>query len=233
MDGQARTSTSTGLHGPDTARDATVHQPPGSASVLIDIAIDAFSTHGYHGTSMRDLARGSGVTVAALYHYFPSKHDILYFLVTRLMDQVLADVRRAQTPAEGDPNAQLVGVVQAHVHFHTSRQRETFIANTELRGLEGAARDHVIGLRDDVEAVFRQIVIDGLDTGEFRSAMHPYEITRAVIAMSMHIAQWYDRGALTAADIADRYAHLALDLVCYGGDVAEAIRRVHQLTRST
>jgi AcrR family transcriptional regulator len=33
--------------------------------------------HGVDGTSMRDLAAATGLNVASLYHYFPSKRDLL------------------------------------------------------------------------------------------------------------------------------------------------------------
>ena len=35
------------------------------------------SQHGVDGTSMRDLAAATGLNVASLYHYFPSKRELL------------------------------------------------------------------------------------------------------------------------------------------------------------
>lgn len=44
---------------------------------LLSVAADMFSTQGYAGVSMRDIARAVGITQAAIYHHFSSK-DALY-----------------------------------------------------------------------------------------------------------------------------------------------------------
>lgn len=51
-----------------------------SASVrqrILDIALSMMAQRGVNGTSMRDLAGAVGLNVASLYHYFPSKRDLL------------------------------------------------------------------------------------------------------------------------------------------------------------
>jgi AcrR family transcriptional regulator len=44
---------------------------------ILDTALELMSVHGADGTSMRTLASACGLNVAALYHYFPSKADLL------------------------------------------------------------------------------------------------------------------------------------------------------------
>ncbi|MGH9092905.1 MAG: TetR/AcrR family transcriptional regulator, partial [Acidimicrobiales bacterium] len=44
---------------------------------ILDTALSLMSQRGVDGTSMRDLASGAGLNVASLYHYFPSKRDLL------------------------------------------------------------------------------------------------------------------------------------------------------------
>jgi AcrR family transcriptional regulator len=44
---------------------------------ILDAALDLFATHGFFGTSTRDIARKVGVRESALYHHFPSKAAIL------------------------------------------------------------------------------------------------------------------------------------------------------------
>ncbi|WP_413204122.1 TetR/AcrR family transcriptional regulator [Rhodospirillum sp. A1_3_36] len=47
-------------------------------NTVIREAAKTFSSKGYHGTSLDEVARVLGVTKAALYYYIPSKRDILY-----------------------------------------------------------------------------------------------------------------------------------------------------------
>jgi AcrR family transcriptional regulator len=44
---------------------------------ILQIALSLMSQRGVDGTSMRDLATASGLNVASLYHYFPSKRELL------------------------------------------------------------------------------------------------------------------------------------------------------------
>jgi len=59
---------------------------------ILDTALRLFASHGYDGTSMRDIAAEAGCSLGLAYRYFASKEDMvleLYlWLVARLEDQV-------------------------------------------------------------------------------------------------------------------------------------------------
>jgi AcrR family transcriptional regulator len=44
---------------------------------ILDKALDLMAREGAHGTSMRAVAAAAGVNVATLYHYFPTKKELL------------------------------------------------------------------------------------------------------------------------------------------------------------
>ncbi|HEX7134099.1 MAG TPA: helix-turn-helix domain-containing protein [Iamia sp.] len=57
---------------------ATAPRPSyGQRERILDTALDLMSERGASATSMRALASACGLNVAALYHYFPSKHALL------------------------------------------------------------------------------------------------------------------------------------------------------------
>ena len=45
---------------------------------IVSVAIDCFSRHGYHGTSIDRIARAAGVTKGALYYHFEDKEALLF-----------------------------------------------------------------------------------------------------------------------------------------------------------
>jgi AcrR family transcriptional regulator len=49
----------------------------GQRERILQTALSLMSQHGVDGTSMRSLAAATGLNVASLYHYFPSKRDLL------------------------------------------------------------------------------------------------------------------------------------------------------------
>jgi AcrR family transcriptional regulator len=56
----------------------TAAQPTyGQRERILDAALDLMAERGASATSMRTLAAACGLNVAALYHYFPSKHALL------------------------------------------------------------------------------------------------------------------------------------------------------------
>ena len=65
---------------------------------ILRIALTLMSQRGVDGTSMRDLASAAGLNVASLYHYFPSKRELLEAV---LVEQGFMPVR-APVPVGGD-----------------------------------------------------------------------------------------------------------------------------------
>jgi AcrR family transcriptional regulator len=72
--------------------------PRSRRDAILDVALDLMSEHGASATSMRSLATACNVNVAALYHYFPSKADLLRSVIEerryglRLRDVPAVDV---------------------------------------------------------------------------------------------------------------------------------------------
>ena len=130
-------------------------------------AVANFTERGYHGTSMRDIARAADVTVASIYHHFPSKQDILQELMRRTLGDVLAATRTAIDAAGPGATDRLGALMVAWVVFHTERQAEALIGASELRSLDEAGRVEVVALRDEQEALFREVVDQGVADGEF------------------------------------------------------------------
>ena len=180
---------------------------------LLECAISNFTARGYHGTSMRDIASDAGVTVASIYHHFPSKQDILQEIMVRTMTDTIAMTRSALVAAENVPSVQLEAVVRAWTLFHTTRQKEALIGASELRSLDDVGRKLVVMLRDEQEAIFREVIDRGVSLGDFRTPF-PREAARAVINMGYAIASWYRAGGSISPDqMAERYSDLALGTV--------------------
>lgn len=188
-------------------------QARGGRAVIVSSAVRNFTERGYHGTSMRDIARGADVTVASIYHHFPAKQDILQHIMVSTMRDVLEQTRAAVADVEDPASARLGALMRTWVLFHTTRQAEALIGASELRSLDDPGRRLVVGLRDEQEAVFRVLIEEGVTTGEFATP-HPLEAARAVINMGYSIASWYrPNGEASPEEMARRYSDLALATV--------------------
>ena len=66
-----------GTAGGGGARGAAPGEGSATRRRILQIALSLMAQRGVDGTSMRDLASAAGLNVASLYHYFPSKRDLL------------------------------------------------------------------------------------------------------------------------------------------------------------
>jgi AcrR family transcriptional regulator len=76
---------------------------------ILSVALSLMATQGVDGTSMRNLAAATGLNVASLYHYFPSKRDLL---VAVLEERGFVDDLSASQPSlSRDPAAGLADLL--------------------------------------------------------------------------------------------------------------------------
>lgn len=153
-------------------------------------ALAAFVEQGYHGTSVRDIASRAGLSVPGLYHHYPSKQALLMGLMTTAMDELLERSTAAAREAGGAPRYRFDAVVESLLLFHMHRRDHAFLGSTEIRSLEPANRDYVVGRRDDQQRMLDEIVRAGIDTGDF-DLDDPADASRAVTTMCVGVAGWY------------------------------------------
>jgi AcrR family transcriptional regulator len=73
-------------------------------NMIATAAAKLFSMKGYAETSMEDVAATAKVSKGGMYHYFSSKEDILYFILSNFMDFLLEgfeqEIRNIENPAD-------------------------------------------------------------------------------------------------------------------------------------
>jgi AcrR family transcriptional regulator len=80
---------------------------------LLDLAVEAFATAGYQGTTVSAIARQAGLTPAAAYAYFPGKVE-LFEAAVDLDAAALVEEAFAQLPP-GPPRTRLLSLVASLV----------------------------------------------------------------------------------------------------------------------
>lgn len=193
--------------------DWRVSTPPELSPILVH-TLAAFEEHGYHGTSVRDIARRVGVTVPALYYHYENKQAMLVALLTLSMESLLARCRAAIAETAPDPVAGLSALVECIVRFMAYRGSKGLL-DSEIRSLEPANRAAYVALRDQLDEEMRALVVDGVHKGLFNTE-HPVEAGRALLTMCHAVARWYRiDGELSPAELAHRYVGFGLGLVGY------------------
>ncbi len=178
---------------------------------LISVAIDLFFEKGYFATSISDIAKGCGIQKASIYHHFPGKEDLLFGIMESTMVHLMTDLDKNLDAAADDVEERMRAAVRSHVTFHLKRQKETFIASSELRGLSEANFTRIVSLRDQYEVVFQQLIASGMHVGLFESGDIKI-LSYAILTLCTAGATWYKpNGRLSVADIVEIYENFILN----------------------
>jgi AcrR family transcriptional regulator len=189
-------------------------------------AVELFARLGYHATSMRAIAAAAGVQPAAIYHWYPSKEAILVRLqddfMERLTDRVRDGMARHKRPA-----LRLAAAVREHVVFHGIHRREAFVTDSEIRALTEGPRSALIAQRDDYQAIFSEMIRDGIRDGSLH-ATDAHVATYAILLQCTGVALWFDpRGPLKLEQVAELHVELVLGSLQASPEwIAEAIDSV-------
>lgn len=191
-------------------RDTGVAGDVSAETLILRAAIAVMAEHGYHGTSVRDIAERADLSPASLYNHFASKQGILVAIMERGIDELLRRTTAALEHAPDDPTSRLRAIVAVHVLYHLEDRRGTLLGTSELRALEEPARTTHVAKRRRHQRVFEDVVAEGVRRGVFTTP-YPDEAARAIVTMCTAVASWYrPDGPLTPAEITERYQALAL-----------------------
>jgi AcrR family transcriptional regulator len=83
---------------------------------LLRTAVPVFAEHGYHATSMNDIAEAAGVTKPVLYQHFSSKRELFVELLADIGSELRDTIAKATADAEG-PRQQIENGFRAYFSY--------------------------------------------------------------------------------------------------------------------
>jgi len=173
---------------------------------LLAAAAKTFAERGYHATSMRDLARASGFSLAGIYHYVEGKEQLLFLIQDRCFGQVLEGAGEAVGSA-ADPEARLRAFILHHVTFFAAHMDEMKVLAHEEAELTGTMRAQLRRRKKEYVALLEALL------GNVPGAHgDPHIAAYALFGMMNWIYTWYHpAGPTSPATLADELASLFLD----------------------
>jgi AcrR family transcriptional regulator len=205
---------------------SSARRGPETREAIDRAAVQLFAQRGYHAASMRAIASAARVQPAAIYHWYPSKEAILVRLqddfMERLTERVVAAVERHRRPA-----LRLAAAVREHVVFHGIHRRAAFVTDSEIRALTDGPRAALVAKRDDYQAIFSEMIRDGIRDGSLRASDAPVA-TYAILLQCTGVALWFDpRGPLNLDQVAELHIELVLGSLRASTElISEAIESV-------
>ena len=170
-----------------------------------------FAEKSYHSTSMRDIARATGVSLAGLYHYCKSKEELLFLIQDHCFAVVL---ERFEERIQGvtDPLTKLHIFIDNHLSFFAANMAEMKVLSHEAESLEGELHRHVSTRKERYAKLARKILREIQEEQPRSARVDATVATYALFGMMNWIYNWYDpRGKLSVNQLTDNILRLFLN----------------------
>jgi AcrR family transcriptional regulator len=198
---------------------------PTVLSPILTEALDAFRENGFHGTSVRDIARRVGVTVPALYYYHENKEAILVALLDPAITELQERCRASVADAGDDVDQQFFNLVECLMLHVTHNARLAHLDN-DIQALSPDARQSYTRKRRTIEDLLASVIATGAASGHF-DAEFPAGAAKAVLGMLTSVAVWFrPTGRRSAEQVAAAYVLLATRTI---GARPAVVRRARKL----
>ncbi|WP_428925437.1 TetR family transcriptional regulator C-terminal domain-containing protein [Marinibacterium sp. SX1] len=154
---------------------------------ILDAALEVFSSRGFRGATVDEIASAAGLSKPNLLYYFPSKDAIYMALLEALLDSWLDPLRALDD--SGEPLDQLLGYIRHKLDMSRDAPRESRLFAHEI--MQGAPRisDILTGelkaLVDDKAALIARWSAEGRI-----APVHPQHLIFSIWSLTQHYADF-------------------------------------------
>ncbi len=176
---------------------------------LQTIAARVFAEKGYHPTTMRDLARETGMSLAGMYHYVSGKDELLHSIQRRCFTEVLQGAE-ATLAEVSHPRERLERFIRHHITFFAGHMSEMKVLSHEAESLSGDRLATINALKRRYVAMLSRLICDVCDPDECE--VDENVASYALFGMMNWIYTWYDpAGAVSPQALAGQFTRLFLN----------------------
>jgi len=167
-----------------------------------------FRMQSFADMKMRDIAAAADLSPANLYNYFKGKHELLFFCQDNSLDRMLAALRSARS-AKASAAEKMRLVIESHLRCVLD-EVEGSAAHLLTAHLPARLQRPLIAKRDRYEDGVRQLILAGVQSGEFM-ACDAALATRAILGALNWSVRWFSpEGLLTASQIAEEFSYFLI-----------------------
>ena len=198
------------------------HERATAAERILRAAMILFRERGYHGSSMRTLARALRMEAASLYYHFRSKQEILFAILDAHIREMIQHVETA-VAAGGPTLTQFQNVIRAIVEVNAKSPHEQRVLIHDLSFLNEDEQRAIKDLERQLVDIVTDLLVR-LDA-EGRIVKRTKKIyTMILFGIINFTYTWYDpKGAVGPQEFADMAVELFLQGFAPGAASKSAI----------
>jgi len=202
------------------ARPIPQRKPEGKLQLILERAAEMFARKGFEGASMRDLSRATGISLAGLYHYVPSKQQLLHRIQMDAFSHILERLEDRLAAVKG-PEERVRVLIQNHLEYFLSHPVEMKVFTHEAEALEGTYRSDVGQIKRRYYDLAMQLFRNLQQAGQARE-LNARAAVLALFGMMNWIYTWHRPGTDPGAgELAETFADIFLHGALAAGGGAE------------
>ncbi len=156
---------------------------------VTEAAAELFSTRGFLETSMDEIAQTAHLSKGGMYHYFKSKAEILFAIVSEFMDHVLADIE-GQLMSIQSAERKLSFLILRHVEIYTRHMHAARVLLKEAYNLPSEDLKMIHEKERRYYSVVGEVIEELLGEGAGKDVLTA--VTFSLLGMCNWIYSWYD-----------------------------------------
>ena len=174
---------------------------------ILDSAAGLFAKVGYPNAKMQDIAQACGATKSMLYHYFPTKDDLLFAMLEDHLERLITSVE--ESVAVGSPiKDRFTAFIETYAQKSAQSRRRHVIAMNDVKFLPKAQQTPLLALEKKVTNLVADLLRE-LNPSLPEDAYKPY--TMMLLGMLNWTDYWYKpNGTMKPAELCDRMSRLFL-----------------------
>ena len=154
---------------------------------ILEAALDVFSTHGFRGATIDEIAEAAGMSKPNLLYYFRTKEAMHRALIERVLDTWLDPLR--EFDAEGNPETEIRSYIRRKLEMARDFPRESrLFANEVLRGAP-LIEDELKGPLKELVDEKAEVIRSWAKAGKIAKC-DPYHLIFSIWSTTQHYADF-------------------------------------------
>jgi AcrR family transcriptional regulator len=168
-------------------------------AAIVEQAAELFAEHGFRGASVADLASACNTSKSLIYHYYPSKEDVLYAVMLSHIDQLVGDVDKVMAEDRA-PRAGLDRLLHLFMTDYVGAASRQKVLLNDLAHLPDDKRRSIVAKQRKLVDAVQRLLIE-IDPALAGDPVRARVQTMLLFGMINWTHTWFDAAGPASADM--------------------------------